>query len=378
MKKTNNHKITIGLPMMHLEGGEKRSFLPDFVRTLEKCDADIYLEHGYGVRMGFEDSAYSEVTSRTTFVSGREAYHQDIVLVLRCPSDDNLRDLHTGSCLISMLHYATQPDRVRFLRSLGVNSISLDAIKEDSGRRLIENFHAVAWNGLEAAFQVLQDTYPKPGFFSPDRQPIQITLLGVGALGAHTVKAGVRYGSIPLQERLARENVPGVIVTAVDYDITNHADIMLGLLSKTDILVDTSARLDTTRAIIPNEWLAYLPNHTVILDLCVDPYQQNNGNNYTKGIEGIPQGDLDQYIFSPDDPVFENIPEFVHTEHRRNVVSCYSWPGIHAMDCMRKYGQQLRPIMRMLLNRGGLNSIDPNGRFFERAICRASLSNWIG
>ena len=364
--------------MMHLEGGEKRSFLPDFVRTLEKCDADIYLEHGYGVRMGFEDSAYSEVTSRTTFVSGREAYHQDIVLVLRCPSDDNLRDLHTGSCLISMLHYATQPDRVRFLRSLGVNSISLDAIKEDSGRRLIENFHAVAWNGLEAAFQVLQDTYPKPGFFSPDRQPIQITLLGVGALGAHTVKAGVRYGSIPLQERLARENVPGVIVTAVDYDITNHADIMLGLLSKTDILVDTSARLDTTRAIIPNEWLAYLPNHTVILDLCVDPYQQNNGNNYTKGIEGIPQGDLDQYIFSPDDPVFENIPEFVHTEHRRNVVSCYSWPGIHAMDCMRKYGQQLRPIMRMLLNRGGLNSIDPNGRFFERAICRASLSNWIG
>ena len=377
MNKTNNHKITIGLPMMHLERGEKRSFLPDFVRTLEKCDADVYLEHGYGSGMELEDSAYSEVAPSITFVSNREAYHQDIVLVLRCPSDDDLQNLRAESCLISMLHYATQPERVRFLRSLGVNSISLDTIKDDSGRRLIENFHAVAWNGLKAAFHVLQDTYPKPGFFSPDRQPIQITLLGVGALGAHTVKAAVHYGNIPLQEKLARENVPGVIVTAVDYDITNHADIMLGLLSKTDILVDTSARLDTTRAIIPNDWLAYLPNHSVILDLCVDPYQQNNGNNYTKGIEGIPQGNLDKYFFTPDDPDFKNIPDFVPTAHRRNVVSCYSWPGIHPMDCMRKYGQQLRPIMRMLLSRGGLNGINPNGRFFERAINRALLSNWI-
>jgi alanine dehydrogenase len=377
MNKTNSHKIMIGLPLMHLEYGEKRSFLPDFVHTLEKCGADVYLEHGYGTGMELEDSAYSVAAPSVTFVSNREAYQQDIVLVLRCPSDDNLRNLRPESCLISMLHYSTQPERVRFLQSLGVNSISLDSIKNDSGQRLIENFHAVAWNGLEAAFQVLQDTYPGPGFFSPDRQAIQITLLGAGALGAHTVKAAVHYGSIPLHERLARENVPGVIVTAVDYDITNHAKIMRELLSRTDILVDASARVDTTRAIIPNEWLAYLPDHTVILDLCVDPYQQNKDNNYTKGIEGIPQGNLDQYIFAPDDPIYENIPDFVRTKHRRDVVSCYSWPGIHPRECMQVYGQQLHPIMRILLSRGGLCGINPNGRFFERAIGRALLSNWV-
>ena len=378
MKKTNNHNITVGLPLMYLEQGEKRSFLPDFVHALEKCGADVYLEHGYGTRMGLEDSAYSEAAPRVTFVSNHQTYQQDIVLLLRCPSDDDLRNLRPGSCLISMLHYATRPERVRLLRSLNVKSISLDSIKNDSGQRIIENFRAVAWNGLEAAFQVLQDTYPKPGFFSPDRQAIQITLLGVGALGAHTFKAAVRYGNIPLQERLARENVPGVIVTAVDYDITNHANIMRGILSRTDILVDASARVDATQAIIPNEWLAYLPAHAAVLDLCVDPYQKINGKNYTKGVEGIPQGNLDQYIFTLDDPVYANIPGFVRKEHRRNVVSCYSWPGIHPKECMRVYGQQLRPIMRLLLNQGGLNNIDPNGRFFERAVSRALLSNWAG
>lgn len=375
MNTTNNHKITVGLPLMYHEQGEKRVFLPDFIYALEKNGADVFLEHGYGAGMKLEASAYSDAAPSVTFVSHNDAYQQDIVLILRCPSDDDLRKLHPGSCLISMLHYATRPERVNLLRSLGLKSISLDSIKNDSGNRIIENFRAVAWNGLEAAFQTIQNTYPEPGFFSPERQAIQITLLGAGALGAYTVKAAVHYGSIPLHEKLAQENVPGVIVTAVDYDITNHARIMRGLLSKTDILVDASARVDSTRPIIPNDWLAYLPAHAVILDLSVDPYQQKLGKNYTKGIEGIPQGNLDKFVLFPDDPAYARIPDYVRKENRRNVVSCYSWPGIHPAECMQIYGQQLRPIMRILLNQGGLNGINPNGRFFERAIGRALLSN---
>ena len=93
MNITNKQKITIGLPLMHLEQGEKRSFLPDFVRTLEKCGADIYLENGYGTSMGLENSAYSGAVPSISFVSNREAYQQEIVLVLRCPSNDDLRNL---------------------------------------------------------------------------------------------------------------------------------------------------------------------------------------------------------------------------------------------------------------------------------------------
>ncbi len=376
MNLSDIQKISIGLPLMHLEQGEKRSFLPNFIRHLEKNGAEIFLEHGYGNLMGLDDSAYTDAATTATFVSNHETYQQDIVLVLRCPKVDTLHSLKEGSCLMSMLHYSTQTPRVALLRSLGVNSISLDSLKDDSGRRLVENFPSVAWNGLEAGFDVLQKTYPDPGFFSPQRNAILITLVGAGALGAFTVRAAVRYGSVPLQKQLAKQNIPGVIVTAVDRDITNHEDIMRDLLSKTDMLVDASSRVDTTKPIIPNEWLAYLPQHAVILDLCVDPYLENGDTTYTKGIEGIPQGNLDKYIFTPDESVYENIPAFAHTEHRRHVVSCYSWPGIHAKDCMQLYGQQLNPIMRTLIKNGGVRGINPNGRFFERAIGRALLTNW--
>jgi alanine dehydrogenase len=96
-----------------------------------------------------------------------------------------------------------------------------------------------------------------------------------------------------------------------------------------------------------------------------------------KGIEGIPQGNLDKYIFAPDDPVYDQLPECVAARHRRYVVSCYSWPGIFPRECMQVYGHQLQPIMRVLFERGGIERINPAGSFFERAIARAQLSRWV-
>lgn len=368
------NKLTIGLPLMHLEKSEKRSFLPKLVGCMEKNGAQVTLEHGYGEEMGVDRQAYLDAAPGVKFASSDAVYQKDIVLVLRCPSDQRIKMMRPGACLISMLHYATRPKRIRLLRSLGLASISLDSIKDDSGRRMIENFNAVAWNGMEAAFELLPKIYPQPGFFSPDRSPIQVTLIGAGALGAHTVRAAVRYGSVPLQRKLAQSGIPGVIVSAVDYDITNHPPIMRSLLAKTDILVDASARADSSKPIISNNWLQYLPQHAVILDLCVDPYLQVGETFHTKGIEGIPQGNLDQYVFSPDDPVFASVPEHVPTVHRRHTVSCYSWPGIHPLECMQVYSQQLHPLIRTLVTHGGAAGIDPNGRFFERALGRALLS----
>jgi hypothetical protein len=43
---------------------------------------------------------------------------------------------------------------------------------------------------------------------------------------------------------------------------------------------------------------------------------------------------------------------------------------------MQVYGQQLQPILRTLIDRGGLPNINPDGGFFERAIARAQLSRW--
>ena len=71
------------------------------------------------------------------------------------------------------------------------------------------------------------------------------------------------------------------------------------------------------------------------------------------------------------------MPECVQAKNRRFSVSCYSWPGIHPVECMRVYGRQLRPLLRTLIEKGGTQNIDARGRFFERALSRAMLSRWV-
>ncbi len=369
--------INIGMARMHVEAGERRDFLPEFVALLEKNGARIILEDGYGSGMGYQAKDYQLAASSVRFASHEEVYQQDYVIVLRCPSNEDLQRLRPGACLISMLHYPTRPERRAFLRSLGIEAISLDSIKDDSGRRLVENLRSVAWNGMEVAFQTLQTLYPSPGFESPKRATIHVTLLGSGSVGTHVVQAAIRYADNNLWLDLASRGVPGVQVTVVDHDTTPFEKIMLPILARTDVLVDATQRPDPSHPVIPNNWIAYMPSHAVLLDLSVDPYNCDGSEMIVKGIEGIPQGNLDQYIFRPDDPAYEQVPECVQAKNRRFAVSCYSWPGIHPMDCMRVYGRQLRPLLRTLIEKGGTQNIDTRGRFFERALSRAMLSRWV-
>lgn len=373
LESTSPHHLKFGLARMHYESGERRDFLPDFVARLQHSGADVLIEEGYGCGLGYSEQDYLKTGLRIQVGTAEDVFQQDYVLVLRCPKEGQIKQMKPGACLISMLHYPTRPKRVELLHTLGLEAVSLDTIKDDTGRRLVENLRSVAWNGIEAAFDVLEETYPEPGFESPERPPIQVTLLGAGAVGIQVVQAAARYGNTARHQRMADRNIPGVQVTTLEYDSTKHAKVMRPILETTDILVDATQRPDPTQPVVPNSWVGWMPPHSVLLDLSVDPYDCLVNPPYVKGIEGIPQGNLDQYKFSPDDPIYEKMPVCFDITHRRHAVSCYSWPGIYPNSCMEVYGKQILPILRIILERGGIQNVRPNGHYFERAISQARL-----
>ena len=96
-----------------------------------------------------------------------------------------------------------------------------------------------------------------------------------------------------------------------------------------------------------------------------------------RGIEGIPKGNLNKYIFHPDDPDWmDTIAPGTLTTHRRTAVTCYSWPGFHPEACMVHYAQQLRPMMPILVEKG-YDGLSLEGGHFERALYRATLKGHI-
>jgi alanine dehydrogenase len=350
--------ITLGLPRMGQEPEERRDFLPSLARRVGDMGIDVFVETRLGAAMGYSDRDYINASEKVHVVERAETFAQNVVLVLRSP-DDRFELMEPGATLVSMLHFPTRVHRYRRLKELGIEGVALDLIVDDSGRRLFENMEAVAWNGLEAAFGALAQTYGR--FKTHDREPIRVTIMGAGMVGKHAVEAATKYGSLELARVLS--GYPGVEVTVLGRNLTSEAGYLRRRLGVTDVLVDAAYRSDSSHPLIPNEWIDDMPEHAVVCDLSVDPY--------------LLGADPEQYVFWPDDPNWRaTIPHGVSDTSRRTTVSCYSWPGIHPRACMHKYEEQLLPCLERLMATGGATSLKVDGGYLERALYRASMGAW--
>ncbi|HEX7247279.1 MAG TPA: alanine dehydrogenase, partial [Actinomycetota bacterium] len=146
---------SLGLPRMHKEAGERRDFLPDLVHAVADLGGRVVVERGIGSDMGYADADYTRIAAGVAIGTNDDAFSQDVVLTLRAP-EDRLHLMRRGAALVSMLHFPTRPKRVAKLLELGLEAISLDLLADDIGRRLVVDGRDVAWNGLEAAFDVLE------------------------------------------------------------------------------------------------------------------------------------------------------------------------------------------------------------------------------
>jgi hypothetical protein len=216
----------------------------------------------------------------------------------------------------------------------------------DDGRRLVQNLRDVARNGLATAFEALERRWPP--LFSASRPPVQVTVMGAGGVGKHAIEWAARAGDEARNARLMREGLPGVEVVVVEQNLAGNEAYFRHRFAQTDILVDATARRDTSVPLFPNAWLGLLPAHAVVCDLAVDPYLLDAHPPVVRGIEGIPQGNLDQWEFGPDDPAWDRLPPGIPTTERRTVVSCYSWPGVQPVACMEAYGSQVTPLLKTL------------------------------
>ncbi len=367
-------RITVGFPRMHREASERRDFLPPLIGLLAANGAEIHVESGIGSGMGYSDTDYSTLSPDVHVTDEADCYRQDIVVVLRAP-EGRYHLLRRNAVLVSMLHFATRPARVAMLSELGIEAVSLDNIANEDGRRLVENLRSVAWNGIAAAFAALERTWPE--LVGPRRSTVKVTIMGAGRVGRHAVEFATKYGDDARNDAFGRLGLPGVEVVTAGRNLTGDAEYLKGRLAVTDVLVDATARRDPSSPVVPNPWISLLPDHAVICDLAVDPYLLEATPRIVRGIEGIPQGDLDQWEFAPDDPAWDSLPPGIPTTERRTVVSCYSWPGVRPEPCMHVYGSQLAPLLEVLVRAGGIDGVQPDGSYFERALTRGSLRGWL-
>lgn len=363
--------IKIGFPRMHKEANEKRDFLPRFFRQLMNEKAELYLERGYGSAMGFSMEDYLRENPRIQFVEHRDCYTKDMVIVLRAPEVHEIELMHEGSILMSMLHYPTRERRTELLKKKNIYGISMDSVRNDLMERIIVNYAGTSGNGIEMAFRELSKSMKN--FYSRDRGIINVSIIGLGMVGLTAAKAAKTYGSPEINEKMNKIGAKGVLVKMLPRSITRDRYELIQLLKSTDILVDASTRDITSEYIVENELIKYMKPSSIILDLTADPYLTDVDPIQVKAVEGIPTGTLDKMVFYPQDDEYSFIPPGVSTANRRVVVSCNAWPGLNAVECMRLYGKQLTPLVKMLIRNNIKEVNEHSDSFFMRAAYRGSI-----
>jgi alanine dehydrogenase len=367
--------LSVGFPRMHKEPGEVRDFLPRLIRRLTPLAREVVVEEGSGTGMGIDPQTYVRGCDNVHFGTNLACYDQDIVVQVRSPEDDELERMKPGTILFAMLHYPTHPGRVRRMHDLGLLPISMDSVVGEDGTRLIENIRGTSWNAVWAGFRALRKTYP--ALESPEREPLRAVVMGTGPVGRYAAEAATKYGDVALHLDLLAHDVPGVVVELIGRNVTRHERHFRRLLQRADIFVDATFRSDPTRFIVSNALVGALPEHAVIVDATADPYITTTDPIQVKAVEGIPTGNLDEYEFPPDHPAFDRLPPSVRTENRRMTVSCYSWPGLKPVECMRRYGRQLYPFLQILLRRPFETLTADSRSYFEAALYRGTLNHYL-
>lgn len=361
----------IGFPRMHKELNEKRDFLPRFFKQLANENAELYLEKGYGTGMGYSEEDYLRENPNIQFTDNRDCYTKDIVVVLRAPEIHEIEWMKSGSILVSMLHYPTRKSRTELLKRKNIHGISMDLIRNDLLERIVVNYNGTSGNGIKLAFLELSKSMKD--FYSKNRDIINVSIIGMGMVGLTAAKAAKIYGSQEINEKMKHIGAKGVLVRMLPRNITCDRNEMMKILKDTDILVDASTRDNCTEYIIKNEMLKYMRPYSVILDITADPYLTDIDPIQVKAIEGIPTGTLDKMVFYPDDNDYLQIPSGVSTLNRRIVVSCNAWPGLNAAECMKLYGKQLTPVIKMIIRNDVRIVNEHSDSFFMRAIYRSSI-----
>lgn len=363
--------IGLGFPRMHKEQNEKRDFLPGFFEMMKNENANFYLEKGYGSAMGISEVEYLKANKHIQFVSNKECYEKDIVIVLRSPEFNEIEYMKDGSTLVSMLHYPTRVKRVEKLKSKNIFGVSMDSLRNDFLERIVVNYNGTSGNGMEIAFGELSKSMED--FCSKERDVINVTILGMGMVGLYAAKSAGKYGNLELNLKLKELGTKGVKVNLLPRSITSDKEEFIKIIKETDILVDATTRDDTSKYIVSNDLIGYLKPHAIILDLTADPYLTDVNPIQVKAVEGIPTGTLDKPVIYVEDEIYKTIPQEVISKNRRTVVGCNAWPGIKPKECMYLYGIQLFPIIQKLvrLNKGMFT--DKSDDYFERAIYRGTI-----
>lgn len=284
---------------------------------------EVIVEVGAGLGIDIPDKAFMEAGCKIG--SRKEVYACDLVVRIKEPDFEEIKMMRPGSIIMSMMHIRCRPKLEDALRKQKLIVIPLENLKDSLGRRIVEAVDDASRIGMEYGFQI----------WGKDPATANVKIMGYGNMAISAIRCCAR--------KFAK------------VEILNKKDFlrMDKHIPGTDILVDAVNRpyrreVDREPFFVTREMLKLFKPGSVIVDLVSNP------ENHAP-VETMRPTTLDNLYYMVDG--------IYHT-------SCWGWPGLEPKKIAKRYGLQLKPILKDLAD----NGIDKCNDLIKAAILNYALT----
>lgn len=175
------------------------SLVPEAVGKLKGLGAEIYVEQGLGLNLGFTDQEYQAAGVEIVANCQEGLEKSEIILMLRPPSPQFIEHMKPNQLLISHLNPFNAPDIIKQLISHKISAIAMELIPRTTIAQKMDALSSQAnLSGYVAVLQAAQHLGKViPMMMTPAGtiRPARFFVVGVGVAGLQAIATAKRLGA---------------------------------------------------------------------------------------------------------------------------------------------------------------------------------------
>ena len=175
------------------------SVVPESVSKLVRVGARVLLGAGIGEPLGYSDEHYKEAGAELVQQSQVALEKADIVLQLRKPNSNFVKQLRPGQIFISHLEPFQSPDLIMQLQQQSVSSVAMELIPRSTIAQKMDALSSQAnlsgYVAVLLAAQHLPQVIPMMMTPAGTIKPARFFIVGVGVAGLQAIATAKRLGA---------------------------------------------------------------------------------------------------------------------------------------------------------------------------------------
>jgi len=189
--------MRIGVPLETRPGETRVAATPETVKKLTAQGHQVVIQSGAGIGASQPDSAYEAVGA--TIGSAADAFGAEIVLKVRSPQEDELKQLKSGSVLIGMLDPFDSAG-IAAMAAQGITAFALEAAPRTTRAQSMDVLSSQAniagYKAVLVAANEYQRFMPMLMTAAGTVKASRILILGAGVAGLQAIATAKRLGAV--------------------------------------------------------------------------------------------------------------------------------------------------------------------------------------